>query len=108
MRTTSLLVDHDILIDAGTGLSDLPLDELAAIDHVFITHSHLDHIAALPLMVDSVSSNACCSAIQSAVRATAHANPLISMPWKWLMLFCIWSAPETATLPERSCISMVV
>jgi len=55
MRTTSLLVDHDILIDAGTGLSDLPLDELAAIDHVFITHSHLDHIAALPLMVDSVA-----------------------------------------------------
>lgn len=39
----------------GRGLSDLPLDELAAIDHVFITHSHLDHIAALPLMVDSVA-----------------------------------------------------
>ena len=58
MRTTSLLVDHDILIDAGTGLSDLPLDELAAIDHVFITHSHLDHIAALPLMVDAVASRA--------------------------------------------------
>ena len=55
LRTTSLLVDHDILIDAGTGLSDLPLAELAAIDHVFITHSHLDHIAALPLMVDSVA-----------------------------------------------------
>ena len=54
LRTTSLLVDHDILIDAGTGLPDLPLAELAAIDHVFITHSHLDHIAALPLMVDSV------------------------------------------------------
>ncbi len=55
LRTTSLLVDRDILIDAGTGLSDLPLAELAAIDHVFITHSHLDHIAALPLMIDSVA-----------------------------------------------------
>lgn len=55
LRTTSLLVDHDILIDAGTGLSDLPLADLAAIDHVFITHSHLDHIAALPLMIDSVA-----------------------------------------------------
>lgn len=55
LRTTSLLVDHDILIDAGTGLTDLPLAELALIDHVFVTHSHLDHIAALPLMIDSVA-----------------------------------------------------
>lgn len=55
LRTTSLLVDDDILIDAGTGVADLSLDELAAIDHVFVTHSHLDHIAALPLMIDSVA-----------------------------------------------------
>jgi ribonuclease BN (tRNA processing enzyme) len=55
LRTTSMLVDHDILIDAGTGVTDLSLAELAMIDHVFITHSHLDHIAALPLMIDSVA-----------------------------------------------------
>ena len=54
-RTTSLLVDHDILIDAGTGVADLSLAEMAMIDDVFITHSHLDHIAALPLMIDSVA-----------------------------------------------------
>ncbi|MDD2700169.1 MAG: 3',5'-cyclic-nucleotide phosphodiesterase [Sideroxydans sp.] len=53
-RTTSLLIDHDILIDAGTGLGDLSLAEMSVIDHVFITHSHLDHIACLPLLVDSV------------------------------------------------------
>lgn len=55
LRTTSMLVDHDILIDAGTGVADLSLAELAAIDHVFITHSHLDHIVSLPLMVDSIA-----------------------------------------------------
>ena len=55
LRTTSMLVDHDILIDAGTGVADLSLAELAMIDHVFITHSHLDHIAALPLMIDSIA-----------------------------------------------------
>jgi ribonuclease BN (tRNA processing enzyme) len=54
--TTSLLVDDDILIDAGTGLAELSLAEMAAIDHVFLTHSHLDHIAVLPLMIDSVAS----------------------------------------------------
>jgi ribonuclease BN (tRNA processing enzyme) len=53
-RTTSFLLDSDILIDAGTGVEDLTVEELACIDHVFLTHSHLDHIAALPLLVDSV------------------------------------------------------
>ena len=56
LRTTSFLLDDDILIDAGTGVMDLELPQLAAIDHVFITHSHLDHIASLPLLVDSVGS----------------------------------------------------
>jgi Cft2 family RNA processing exonuclease len=54
LRTTAILVNHDVLIDAGTGVTDLSLGELAAIDHVFLTHTHLDHIAALPLMVDTV------------------------------------------------------
>ena len=55
-RTTSFLIDRDVLIDAGTGVGDLGLDEMRAIDHVFLTHSHLDHIAALPLMIDAVAS----------------------------------------------------
>jgi ribonuclease BN (tRNA processing enzyme) len=55
LRTTSMLVDKDVLIDAGTGVADLSLAELAVIDHVFLTHSHLDHIASLPMLIDSVS-----------------------------------------------------
>src|SRR5512139_1386455 len=54
LRTTSLLVDDDILIDAGTGVADLSINELLLIDHIFVTHSHLDHIACIPLMVDTV------------------------------------------------------
>lgn len=54
LRTTSFLLDHDVLIDAGTGVSELSLTELSLIDHVFVTHSHLDHIASIPFMVDSV------------------------------------------------------
>ena len=45
-RTTSFLLDDDVLIDAGTGVGDLTLDELARIDHIFISHSHLDHVLA--------------------------------------------------------------
>lgn len=55
LRTTALLIDHDILLDAGTGVCQLSLAELTAIDHVFLTHAHLDHIVALPLMLDAVA-----------------------------------------------------
>jgi ribonuclease BN (tRNA processing enzyme) len=54
LRTTSILVDNDILIDCGTGVGDLAIADLAQINHVFLTHSHLDHIASLPLLVDTV------------------------------------------------------
>ena len=54
LHTTSFLLDQDILIDAGSGLNELSLSELSQIDHIFITHSHLDHICSLPLLVDSV------------------------------------------------------
>ncbi len=55
-RTTSFLVDTDVLVDAGTGVGDLTLDEMHGIDHVLLTHAHLDHIAALPLMLDAIAS----------------------------------------------------
>jgi ribonuclease BN (tRNA processing enzyme) len=56
LRTTAFLIDDDILMDAGTGVGDLSLEQLARIDHVFVTHAHLDHVACLPLMVDSVGA----------------------------------------------------
>ena len=56
LRTTSMLADNDVLIDAGTGVGDLSLMELSLIDHVFITHSHLDHVTSIPFMVDTVGN----------------------------------------------------
>jgi len=54
LRTTSFLLDSDVLIDAGTGVGDLTMAELSQIDHIFITHSHLDHVASIPFLVDTV------------------------------------------------------
>jgi cAMP phosphodiesterase len=51
--TSSYLVDDNILIDAGTGVGQLTVDEMSKIDVVFITHAHLDHIACLPLLADT-------------------------------------------------------
>lgn len=55
-QTTCYLLDDTVLIDAGTGLGTLSLEAMARIDHVVLTHAHLDHIACLPLLVDSVAA----------------------------------------------------
>ena len=55
-RTTSFLLGRHLLVDAGTGVGDLSLSEMADIQDVVLTHSHLDHIAALPLMLDAVGA----------------------------------------------------
>jgi len=54
-RTTSFLLDERLLVDAGTGVGDLTVQEMLRIEHVFLTHSHLDHVAALPLMIDTMA-----------------------------------------------------
>ena len=54
LRTTALRVGDNTLIDCGTGVGDLPLEDLFKVEHVFITHSHLDHVAGLPLLIDTI------------------------------------------------------
>ncbi len=70
LRTTSFLLDGDILIDAGTGVGDLTLAELSQIDHVFITHSHLDHVTSIPFLVDTVGGMRSRPLVVYATRAT--------------------------------------
>lgn len=92
-RTTAFLVDDDILIDCGTGVGDLELAALARIDHVFVTHAHLDHIAALPLMIDAVGELRHVPLTVYATAETIHA--LRAHVFNWL----IW--PDFTALPDR-------
>ena len=54
LRTTSLLIDDDILIDCGTGVGDLTIQEMEKLRHIYLSHSHLDHILMLPLLIDTI------------------------------------------------------
>jgi ribonuclease BN (tRNA processing enzyme) len=53
-KTTSFLLDDDVLVDAGTGVGDLSLEALAKIEHILVSHSHLDHVLSIGLLADSV------------------------------------------------------
>jgi len=49
---TSFLVDGRLAIDAGALTSRLTLAELDRVDHVLLTHAHLDHVKDVPLLAD--------------------------------------------------------
>ena len=92
LRTTSFLVDHDILLDAGSGVAELSVGELAAIDHVFLTHAHLDHVLALPLMIDAVAD-------RRSQPLVVHALPeVIAALRQHIFNWSIW--PDFSSLPN--------
>jgi len=54
LHTSTYMIDNDILLDAGTGVGDLSLAQMRQIKHIFITHSHMDHVLSIPLLVDTL------------------------------------------------------
>lgn len=52
--STCIRINESILIDAGTGLSELSLEEMRKIRHVFISHAHMDHICHLPMFLSNL------------------------------------------------------
>ncbi|MBD3898141.1 3',5'-cyclic-nucleotide phosphodiesterase [Halomonas sp. ML-15] len=93
--TTAILIDQTTLLDAGTGLAHLSIDEASAIQHVFLSHAHLDHVAGLPLLVDSLYER-----LVSNNRAlTVHALPaVIDVLQRHLFNQQLW--PDFGTLPS--------
>jgi ribonuclease BN (tRNA processing enzyme) len=90
-RTTSFLVDQDILIDAGTGVGDLSLAELTLIDHIFVTHSHLDHVDSIAFFLDSVG------ALRPKPVTVYTTKPTIEILKKNLFNWDIW--PDFTVIP---------
>lgn len=52
--STCIQLSPTTLIDAGTGLASLSLAEMSLIRHIFLTHAHMDHIAALPTFLSNL------------------------------------------------------
>lgn len=92
LRTTSMLLDHDILIDAGTGVGELLVAELSLIDHIFVTHSHMDHVASIPFLADTVGWMRNKSIT---VHATAETIAILK---KHLFNWMLW--PDFAQIPD--------
>ena len=48
------VIDGVVAIDAGCLGLLWPLDQQRRVEHVFLSHSHMDHVASLPLYVENV------------------------------------------------------
>lgn len=94
LRTTSLLINDEILIDAGTGVCDLSLAQMRAIGDVFITHSHLDHICGLAFMADNLFD-----LIDRPVRVHATEETLTALR-DHLFNWKLW--PDFSKLPDET------
>ena len=93
LRTTSLLLDEEILIDAGTGVGDLSLAEMRRIGRVFLTHAHLDHVCGLAFMADNLFGE-----VQRPIQVTAAASTLETIR-KHLFNWQLW--PDFSALPSE-------
>jgi cAMP phosphodiesterase len=93
LRTTSYLINDEILLDAGTGVGELSLDEMLAIRHVVVTHAHLDHVCGLALMLASIYDD-------MPPPITLYAPPPVLMVLKIsLYNWQLW--PDFTELPEE-------
>ena len=52
-RSTAYLFDGGVLLDAGGASAALSLEETRALKAVVLTHSHIDHVASLPFILDA-------------------------------------------------------
>jgi phosphoribosyl 1,2-cyclic phosphodiesterase len=51
---TSIRINDSICLDAGSIGFHADLEVQRAIRHLFLSHSHIDHIASLPMLLDNV------------------------------------------------------
>ncbi|HEY3348314.1 MAG TPA: 3',5'-cyclic-nucleotide phosphodiesterase [Thermoanaerobaculia bacterium] len=53
-RQTSFLLNDALCLDAGAVTDALSLEEQERVRAVLVTHSHMDHVASLPFLVENV------------------------------------------------------
>lgn len=56
LRLPTFFINDRVLLEAGAVTAALPLDKQVRIEHVLISHAHLDHLVGLAFLADNVQS----------------------------------------------------
>lgn len=52
-RPTCFVVDDEVAVDAGALAQAMPVERQRRLQHVLVSHAHLDHVLSLPLLLDN-------------------------------------------------------
>lgn len=90
---TCMLVNDQIVLDAGSLASTLTIEEQTQVRHVVLSHSHSDHVNSLPFFVENVFG-------RIEVPVQIHALPsVIEVVQRHLFNNAVW--PDFASIPDR-------
>jgi ribonuclease BN (tRNA processing enzyme) len=92
-KATSYLIDGKLLIDAGSVASGIQIEEQVQIDHILISHSHLDHISDLAFLSDN------CFGLKGKPFEIYANSPVKDAIKKHLLNDIIW--PDFTVLPTK-------
>lgn len=99
--TTCFRVGEHLLIDAGSGLSKLTLDEQSKITDILLSHSHMDHICDLPVFLANLFD-----CVQHPVRV--HALPeTIEVLKDCVFNYQVWPDLTQLPTPEQPLLTFV-
>jgi len=54
-RSVGFLVNDEVMVDAGTLVAGLTLEEQKRVKHIILSHLHFDHIKEIPPLVDNIN-----------------------------------------------------
>jgi ribonuclease BN (tRNA processing enzyme) len=94
---TSFLINDTIALDAGCLGFSLPPEKLAQLEHVVLTHSHLDHTLSLPIAIDAAYSqldHPLCVHGLSLTLAAVHKNLFNEDVWVDFTQFNLLNSPK--------------
>jgi cAMP phosphodiesterase len=97
-RLPSFLINGHLLLEAGSVTAALPLGAQANIEHVLISHAHLDHTVGLAFLVDNIQSAQTAGGRNAAVTAASIA-PVIDDLRSHCFNNRLW--PDFSKLPTR-------
>ncbi|EHJ93709.1 3',5'-cyclic-nucleotide phosphodiesterase [Vreelandella boliviensis] len=93
--TSAFLLNPSTLLDAGTGVNQLSNEQLGGLKNILLTHAHIDHIASLPLLIDSLFE----TLVSRRQALTVYALPdVIKALQSHIFNHVIW--PDFAQLPS--------
>src|SRR5262245_20751620 len=92
-RPSAFLVNDRVLVDAGSVSGALTVPEQLDVEHELITHSHLDHVAGLAFLSETL---ACCGARRPVT--VASTTPVVDALKTAVFNNVVW--PDFARIPD--------